>query len=129
MPDSEDADQPSAPRRGRSPRRADRASKPFKPNWKERLAYGSVVAFFFAFTIVFVAPLEVVGGSSGSLMYAMGDVWWVLIAPVLGMVAFITLVLVLLRGDEARAAEVQRAAESLGLGKPVRLSRKPVLQP
>ncbi len=38
-------------------------------------------------------------------------------------------VLVLLRGDEARAAEVQRAAESLGLGKPVRLSRKPVLQP
>lgn len=37
-------------------------------------------------------------------------------------------VLVLLRGDEARAAEVQRAAESMGLGKPIQRSRKPVLQ-
>lgn len=37
-------------------------------------------------------------------------------------------VLVLLRGDEARAAEVQRATESMGLGKPIQRSRKPVLQ-
>jgi len=37
-------------------------------------------------------------------------------------------VLVLLRGDEARAAEVLRATEGLGLGKPIQRSRKPVLQ-
>ena len=37
-------------------------------------------------------------------------------------------VLVLLRGDETRAAEVQRATESMGLGKPIQRSRKPVLQ-
>ena len=37
-------------------------------------------------------------------------------------------VLVLLRGDEARAAEVVRATESMGLGKPIQRSRKPVLQ-
>ena len=37
-------------------------------------------------------------------------------------------VLVLLRGDDARAAEVQRATESMGLGKPIQRSRKPVLQ-
>jgi cell division protein FtsN len=37
-------------------------------------------------------------------------------------------VLVLLRGDDARAAEVLRATESMGLGKPIQRSRKPVLQ-
>ena len=37
-------------------------------------------------------------------------------------------VLVLLRGDDARAAEVQHATESMGLGKPIQRSRKPVLQ-
>ena len=94
---SESTEEPSTPRRKRK-RAASPNRKSYKPNWKERLAYGVVAAFFFAFTIFFVAPLEVIGGSSGSLMYAMGDVWWVLIAPVLGMVAFITLVLVLLRG-------------------------------
>lgn len=38
-------------------------------------------------------------------------------------------VLVFLRGDESRATEVLRAAESLGLGKPIQRSRKQVLQP
>lgn len=38
-------------------------------------------------------------------------------------------VLVLLRGDEARAAEVLRSTEGMGLGKPIQRSRKPVLQP
>ena len=38
------------------------------------------------------------------------------------------LVLVLLRGDDSRAAEVQHATESMGLGKPIQRSRKAVLQ-
>ena len=37
-------------------------------------------------------------------------------------------VLVLLRGDEARAAEVLRSTEGMGLGKPIQRSRKAVLQ-
>ena len=70
----------------------------YKPTWRERLAFGSIVAFFFAFTIYFVAPLEIVAGSSTSLIYSMGDVWWVLVLPVLGIVAAITIVLTVLRG-------------------------------
>ena len=72
--------------------------KAYKPTWKERLVFGLIVAFFFAFTIYFVAPLEVVAGSSASLTYSMGDVWWVLVPPLFGMVALIALVLTLLRG-------------------------------
>lgn len=37
-------------------------------------------------------------------------------------------VLVLLRGDEARAAEVVTIAESMGLGKPMQRGKKPVLR-
>ena len=37
-------------------------------------------------------------------------------------------VLVLLRGDEARAAEVVAIAESMGLGKPMQRGKKPVLR-
>jgi len=74
------------------------SGKPYKPTWKERLAYGAVVAFFFAFTIYFVAPLEIVAGSSSDLTYSVGDVWWVLVPPGLGIVTVITLTLLLLRG-------------------------------
>ena len=41
--------------------------RPYKPTWKERLAYGAIVATFFTFTIFFVAPLEIVAGSATSL--------------------------------------------------------------
>ena len=75
-----------------------RNKKPYKPTLKERLAYGAIVALFFTFTIFFVAPLEIVAGSSTSLIYGMGDVWWVLLAPCAGMIAFITAVLAIMRG-------------------------------
>ena len=71
---------------------------PYKPSWKERLAYGAIVAFFFVFTIYFVAPLEIVHGGASDLVFSMGDVWWVLVGPCLGIAAGITLVLSLLRG-------------------------------
>ena len=80
------------------PSRKRRAEKPYKPTWKERLVYGLVAAFFFVFTIYFVAPLEIVAGASSDLVYSMGDVWWVLLLPDLGIVVGITAVLVLLRG-------------------------------
>lgn len=70
----------------------------YKPSWKERLAHGLIAAFFFTFTIYFVAPLEIVAGSSNDLVFTLGDVWWVPVLPCLGLVAGITLVLSLLRG-------------------------------
>ncbi len=72
--------------------------KGHKPLWKERLVYGLIAAFFFTFTIYFVAPLEIVAGASQDLVYSMGDVWWTLLLPDLGIIAGITLVLTLLRG-------------------------------
>ena len=78
----------------------------YKPKWKERLAYGFIAAFFFVFTVYFVAPLEIVAGASGDLIYTMGDVWWTLVPPGIGIVAAITLVLVLLRGRAFNVALV-----------------------
>ena len=72
--------------------------KQYKPPWKERLVYGLIAAFFFTFTIYFVAPLEIVAGASEDLVYSMGDVWWTLLLPDLCIIVGITLVLVLLRG-------------------------------
>ena len=71
---------------------------PYKPSWKQRLVYALIAAFFFVFTIYFVAPLEIVAGASNDLVYSMGDVWWTLLLPDLGIIAVITLVLTLLRG-------------------------------
>ncbi|MBQ9041758.1 MAG: sulfatase-like hydrolase/transferase [Eggerthellaceae bacterium] len=72
--------------------------KGHKPLWKERLVYALIAAFFFTFTIYFVAPLEIVAGASQDLVYSMGDVWWTLLLPDLAIIAGITLVLTLLRG-------------------------------
>ncbi len=72
--------------------------KKYNPGWKERLVYGVIAAFFFTFTVYFVAPLEIVAGASEDLVYSMGDVWWTLLLPDLAIIAGITLVLVLLRG-------------------------------
>ena len=96
-----------------SRKRAKRKAKPYAPSLKERLVYGVIAAVFFTFTIFFVAPLEIVAGSSTSLIYSMGDVWWVLLAPGLGMIAFITAVLALLRGRAFNFALVAVVAVGL----------------
>ena len=96
--DVPDGGRAGAAKRGKHAKDAKRRRKPYAPSLRERVLFGFLAAFFFTFTIFFVAPLEIVAGSSTSLIYSMGDVWWVLIAPCLGMVAFITLVLAVLRG-------------------------------
>ena len=78
----------------------------YKPSWKERLVYGVIAAFFFVFTIYFVAPLEIVAGASNDLVYSMGDVWWTLLLPDLGIIVGITLILTLLRGRAFQIALV-----------------------
>ena len=91
-----EAESAPRPKHARASRREGR--RPYKPSWKERACYGFIAAFFFTFTIYFVAPLEIVAGSASSLIYSLSDVWWVLLLPDLGIIAVITLVLTLLRG-------------------------------
>ena len=78
----------------------------YKPSMKERFVYGLIAAFFFVFTIYFVAPLEIVAGASNDLVYSMGDVWWTLLLPDLGIIVAITLILTLLRGRAFQIALV-----------------------
>ena len=75
--------------------------------------YGFIAAFFFTFTIFFVAPLEIVAGAASELIYSIGDVWWVPILPDIGIIVFITLVLTLLRGRAFNFALVTVVAVGL----------------
>ena len=50
---------------------------PYKPKWKERIVYALIATTFTICTIFVFAPLEVVGGSVGSLVFTVADVWWV----------------------------------------------------
>ncbi|MBR0405091.1 MAG: sulfatase-like hydrolase/transferase [Eggerthellaceae bacterium] len=94
-------------------KRSSSGAKRYAPNLKERLIYGLIAGVFFTFTIFFVAPLEIVAGSSSSLIYSMGDVWWVLLAPDLGIIALIVGVLALLRGRAFNFALVAVVAVGL----------------
>ena len=94
-------------------KRAKRRPTSYAPSWKERLVYGFIAAFFFTFTIFFVAPLEIVAGAASELIYSIGDVWWVPILPDIGIIAFITLVLTLLRGRAFNFALVAVVAVGL----------------
>ncbi len=71
---------------------------PFRPKWKQRILYALVATAFTIFTVFVFAPLEVVGGSVGSLVFSVGDIWWVLIPPALGIVAAWSLLISALRG-------------------------------
>ena len=55
---------------GRRGRHAKRRSTSYAPSWKERLVYGFIAAFFFTFTIFFVAPLEIAAGAASELFDA-----------------------------------------------------------
>lgn len=68
------------------------------PPWKQRCVFGTIVALFFVFTIFFVSPIEIVEGSSSSLVFGVGELWGLLVLPALGMVVFIAAILTALRG-------------------------------
>ena len=99
--ESADAQAPTADEQPAKNRKA-----AYKPPMKERFVYGLIAAFFFVFTIYFVAPLEIVAGASNDLVYSMGDVWWTLLLPDLGIIVAITLILTLLRGRAFQIALV-----------------------
>ncbi|MBQ3302309.1 MAG: hypothetical protein IJH04_09260, partial [Eggerthellaceae bacterium] len=70
----------------------------YAPKWRERFVYALVASAFTLFTVFIVAPFEVVGGSSGSLVFTLADVWWVPLPPVIGATVALALLLSALRG-------------------------------
>ena len=69
-----------------------------KASWKRRLLLGAIVAVFAVFTVCFVAPLEIVAGSSGSLVLHLWQAWPVMLVLSLIVAAIVIAVLVALRG-------------------------------
>ena len=59
---------------------------PYKPKWKERIVYALIATTFTICTIFVFAPLEVVGGSVGSLVFTVADVWWVTLPTSLAII-------------------------------------------
>ena len=59
---------------------------PYKPKWKERIVYALIATTFTICTIFVFAPLEVVGGSVGSLVFTVVDVWWVVLPTSLAII-------------------------------------------
>lgn len=65
--------------------------------WTTRLLAALCVSLFFAFTLLIVAPYEIIAGNSASLVFGISQVWWVFILPALLVAAVSTAVLTLLR--------------------------------
>ena len=81
----------------RAQRKGRRARK-YAPTWRTRFNYALLACAFTVCTIFVVAPCEVVGGSAGSLVFSLADVWWVVALPAVGVVAVLALLLSVLRG-------------------------------
>lgn len=81
----------------RAQRKGSRARK-YAPAWRTRFNYALLACAFTVCTIFVVAPCEVVGGSAGSLVFSLADVWWVAALPAVGVVAVLALLLSALRG-------------------------------
>ena len=70
----------------------------FDPRFAERLIIALFASALCFGTILLIAPLEIVGGSAGSLIFSLADVWWVSTLPALGIIVLTALLLSLLRG-------------------------------
>lgn len=83
-------------------------------SWPQRFAFALVVSIFLAYTIGVVAPLEIVGGGSGSLIFGLSDVWAPLAAVAAAAALVVALLLSIARG---RAFDVLLAVTfALGIG-------------
>ncbi|MBO4352439.1 MAG: hypothetical protein J5818_02970, partial [Eggerthellaceae bacterium] len=71
---------------------------PYKPKWKERIVFALIATTFTICTVFVFAPLEVVGGSVGSLVFTVADVWWVPIPTSLAIIAGWSLLVSACRG-------------------------------
>ena len=82
----------------RAKRAGDEARAAYRPTWKRRLVFSLIVAVFFCFTILVVAPYEVMAGSVGSVVFGLKDIWAPVALFAVGCAAALTLGLTLLRG-------------------------------
>lgn len=78
--------------------RRKRLRRSYSPKWRERFVYALIACGFTIATIFVVAPFEVIGGSAGSLVFSLADVWWVTALPALGAIVVLSLLLSALRG-------------------------------
>ena len=87
-----------APEKGRRPKRKKRARRAYRPDWRTRVVYALLSCGFTICTIFVVAPYEIIGGSAGSLVFSLVDVWWVAALPAVAAIAVLALLLSALRG-------------------------------
>ena len=94
-PNSASAQRKRFARRSRRPRRA---KKPYRPGWRTRIVYALLACGFTICTVFVVAPYEIIGGSVGSLVFSLTDVWWVAALPAAAAIVVSALLLSALRG-------------------------------
>ena len=79
------------------PQKRGEAEKKSLP-WARRFALSFASTLFLAFTVVFVAPCEIVAASSGSTVASLGDIWQVLAFATAVFAVLVSLLVSLLRG-------------------------------
>ncbi len=72
--------------------------RPLKQKWTLRLLFAFLASALTIGTIFILSPLEIVGASSSSLVFGLGDIWWIPLVAGLLLIAALTLVLSLFRG-------------------------------
>ena len=87
-----------APEKSHRPKRKKRARRAYRPDWCTRIVYALLSCGFTICTIFVVAPYEIIGGSAGSLVFSLADVWWVAALPAVAAIAVSALLLSALRG-------------------------------
>ena len=72
--------------------------RPERLCWGTRLVFALVASVLLAFTVLVVAPLEIVAGSSASLLFSVANVWQPVVLLACGMALALALLMSALRG-------------------------------
>ena len=78
--------------------KAGNQSAVFKVKWPARFGLAFLVSAFCALTVLFVAPVELIAGASGDLLFGLSDVWGIMLAFALAVSLVVSLVLSIFRG-------------------------------
>ena len=73
-------------------------SSVFKMKWPARFGLAFLVSAFCALTVLFVAPVELIAGASGDLLFGLSDVWGIMLVFALAVALAASLVLSVFRG-------------------------------
>lgn len=84
-------------RAGSHAARADRPAG-YAPKWVMRLAVGMAVSFFAVFTVLVIAPCEIIAGNESSLLFGLSSTWAIFLIPGILIALALGLVLSALRG-------------------------------